>query len=146
MDLIEKIGYLKGLMDGLDLDKNSKEAKIFSAIIETLDDMADSIEMLNDSVTELEELTDILDEDLGALEDDYYDDGDCDCDCGCDCDCDDCDCEDCDCDDDDDFYYEVVCGKCNDTICLDEGMIEEGSINCPNCGELLEFDLEDEGE
>ena len=136
MDLIEKIGYLKGLMDGLEMDKNSKEAKIFAAIIETLDDMADSIEMLTDAVTELEELTDIIDEDLGALEDDYYDD-DCDCDC---------DCDDCDCDDEDDFYYEVVCGKCNDTICLDEGMIEEGSINCPNCGELLEFDLEDDGE
>lgn len=135
MDLIEKIGYLKGLMDGLDLDTNSKEAKIFSAIIDTLDDMADSIGMLDDSVCELEELTDALDEDLGELEDDFYDDDDCDCD---DCDPDDCDCAE--------PFYEVVCPKCNDTICLDEGMIEEGSIDCPNCGELLEFDLEDEDE
>ena len=23
-------------------------------------------------------------------------------------------------------------------------MIEDGSITCPNCGELLEFDLDDE--
>ncbi len=140
MDLIEKIGYLKGLMDGLDLDKNSKEAKIFTAIIETLDDMADSIEMLDESVCELEELTDALDEDLGELEDDFYED---DCDCDCDCDCDPDDCDDCDCDE---LFYEVVCPNCNDTVCLDEGMIEEGSIDCPGCGEHLEFDLEGEDE
>ena len=145
MDLIEKIGYLKGLMDGLDLDKDSKEAKIFTAIIETLDDMADSIEMLDESVCELEELTDAIDEDLGELEEDFYED-ECDCDCDdCDCDCDDCDCDDCDCDCDEQ-YYEVVCPTCNDTICLDEGMIEEGAIDCPGCGEHLEFDLEGEDE
>ena len=39
--------------------------------------------------------------------------------------------------------YEVTCPGCGDTILLDEGMLEEGSLNCPNCNELLEFDLDD---
>ena len=46
-------------------------------------------------------------------------------------------------DDDDDELYEITCPTCGDTILLDEGMIEEGSMNCPNCNELLEFDYDD---
>ena len=83
-----------------------------------------------------------LDEDLGAVEDDFYDD-ECD---ECDGDCDNCDDDDWDddydFDDDDDELYEVTCPTCGDTILLDEGMIEEGSMNCPNCNELLEFDYD----
>ena len=37
----------------------------------------------------------------------------------------------------------ATCPTCGDTILIDEGMIEEGSINCPNCNELLEFDVDD---
>ena len=55
-----------------------------------------------------------------------------------------------DCDDDDDDYefdddselYEVECPNCGDTILLDESIIEEGTMNCPNCDTLLEFDDE----
>ena len=80
------------------------------------------------------------------VEEDLYDFDDCDCDCDC-CD-DDCDCDCCDDEDefdfdDDDELYEVTCPSCGDTILLDEGMIDEGSINCPNCNELLEFDYDD---
>ena len=56
------------------------------------------------------------------------------------------DCCDCCCDDDDfdfsddDELYEVTCPTCGDTILLDESIIDEGSMNCPNCDELLEFD------
>ena len=46
-------------------------------------------------------------------------------------------------DEDDDELYEITCPTCGDTILLDEGMIEEGSMNCPNCNELLEFDYDD---
>ena len=44
--------------------------------------------------------------------------------------------------DDDDFCYEVECPTCHDVIYLDDEMIDEGGIKCPNCGEELEFDLE----
>ena len=49
-------------------------------------------------------------------------------------------------DEDDDELYEVVCPCCGDTICLNEGMLEEGSMNCPGCNELLEFDFDEEDE
>ena len=146
MKLTEKMSYLKGLIDGLEIDSSTKEGKILLQMSEVMNEMVIYIDDLQSQVDELTELCEILDEDLGMVEENLYD---CDCDCDCDCD-DDCDC-DCDCcDDDDDDYefdddeelYEVTCPTCGDTILLDESIIEEGSMNCPNCNELLEFDDE----
>ena len=101
------------------------------------------IEDLQGQVDELTELCEILDEDLGSVEDDFYDEDDFDDD---DLDEDDFD-DDYDFDDDDfeddDDLYEVICPTCGDSILLDSGMLEEGSMACPNCGEDLEFDLDD---
>jgi DNA-directed RNA polymerase subunit RPC12/RpoP len=41
--------------------------------------------------------------------------------------------------------YEVICPTCKDKIHLTESMLATGSIDCPGCGEHLEFDLSDEG-
>ena len=41
--------------------------------------------------------------------------------------------------------YEVQC-VCGEVINFDEETLEEGSIICPNCGETLEFDVEEDEE
>lgn len=124
MTLSEKISYIKGLKDGLKLNEEKDEIKMLNAIIDVLDDMAYSIENLDDKYDELSNLIDEIDEDLGDVEADLYDDCDC------------CDCDDCD-----DALYEVTCGKCGENICVDEDTLLEGEIECPECGELLEFDF-----
>lgn len=135
MTLSEKISYIRGLADGLELDNDKKEVKVLNAIIDLLDDMALAVEDMEDLYDELAEQVDAVDEDLTYLEDDFYDDCDC-------CDCDDCDdCECLDCFDEDEAYYEVTCGKCDEQICVSEDVLLEGEITCPNCGELLEFDF-----
>ena len=141
MKLTEKMSYLKGLIDGLDIDNTTKEGKALLQMADILSEMVMYVDDLQSQVDELTELCDIFDQDLGELEDDVYEDVDFDCE--------ECDgCPDDDDDDDDDFddddeLYEVTCPSCGDTILLDEGMIDEGSINCPNCNELLEFDYDD---
>lgn len=143
MKLTEKMSYLQGLIDGLNIDDSTKEGKALLAMTEVMNELVLYVEDLQSQVDELTELCDILDEDLGSVEEDIYDfDDDCDCDCcGDDCDC--CDDEDEDFDFDDDELYEVTCPTCGDSILLDESIIDEGSMNCPNCDELLEFDYED---
>ncbi len=146
MKLTEKMSYLQGLIEGLSIDESSKEGKALLQMADVMNEMVMYVEDLQSQVDELTELCDILDEDLGMVEEDLYDFDECDCDCDC-CD-DDCDCDCCDDEDefdfdDDDELYEVTCPSCGDTILLDEGMIDEGSINCPNCNELLEFDYDD---
>lgn len=131
MTVTERVSYLKGLAEGLELDASTKEGKLLNAIIDTLDDIAFEVSDLQEVVGELGEQVDMIDEDLDGLEEVVYEDYDeDDCDCGCDCDCDD--------------LYEVVCPSCGDSIYLDEDMVDEGEIDCPNCGEHLEFDFEDE--
>ena len=131
----ERAAYIRGLMEGLDLDPNAKETKLFNAIVDLLDDLCLSVEEMEDAYDELSGQVDEIDEDLGELEEDYYDLDDFD------------DEEDEDEDweeDDDDCYFEVTCPSCGDTIQLNGEMLEEGSIECPNCGENLEFDLDEE--
>lgn len=127
MSMLESVAYLKGLAEGLDVNETTKEGKLLLAIVDVLDEMAESINDIEDVCQEFDELIDVIDEDLGDLEDDFY---------GCD------DDEDDDDYDDEDSLYEVVCPKCEDTIFLDEDMLVEGEIACPNCGQKLEFDFE----
>ena len=147
MKLTEKIAYLQGLMEGMDLDKSSKEGKIFSGIADILSEVGCYIDDLQDQIDELTELCDNLDEDLGDVEELLYDDideedyaedyeedddfGD--------------DDEEFDFDDDE-TLYEVVCPSCGDSIVLNEALLEDGEVECPNCGENLEFDYDEIGE
>ena len=137
MKLSEKVAYLKGLVEGLGIDETTSQGKVTKAIVDILDDMAVSILDLEDSTSELYEEVEALDEDLGNLEDDFYDDEDEDED-------DDCCCED----DDEDFecdeIYEVECPNCHEEICIDGEILDMGSIECPNCGENLTFEIEEE--
>ena len=134
MTLTEKVAYLKGLAEGLNLDKDAKETKLFEAMFDILEDMALTVNDIDEDLAAVEELVDCIDEDLDELEDIIYDD-DCDCSCGCDCD----DDFDCDCGDE---LYEVECPSCGEAIYLDESMFDEEYIECPECGEKLELDID----
>lgn len=135
MTVVEKVAYLRGLADGLNLNEDKSETKMFKAIMDVLDDIALSVSDLEDDVAIISEQVDAVDEDLDSLETIVYDELD---DC---CDDDDYDLDnlECDCADD---YYEVECPSCHEIVCVDEGILEEGSIECPNCGEFLEFQIQ----
>ena len=60
MTLTEKTAYLKGLMEGLNLKKDSDEGKLFNAIIDTLDDLAMT-------VSDMDEELDVINEELDAV-------------------------------------------------------------------------------
>lgn len=146
MTITEKVAYLKGLVEGLGVDETTSQGKVLKGILDVLNDMALSISDLEDCTSELYEEVEALDEDLGNLEDDIYDDDDDCCDCDC---CDDDDEDDEDEDDEDcecDEIYELECPNCNEQICIDGEILERGSIECPNCGETLTFEIEDEDE
>ena len=136
-NISKQIAYLRGLMDGLDYDDNSKEGRIFECILGVLDEIDASIDDLYDYQDELAEQVDIIDEDLAAIESEFADECDGDC-CSCDCDCD---------DEDDLEYYEIDCPGCGETICLDEDFFDgDDDIVCPSCGENIEIDFDDDEE
>jgi len=128
MNSLEKLAYLKGLVEGLGLDETKKDTKVINNLITLLEDVVLSVTSLEEGFAEMQQQIDAVDEDLGEVEKDLYEDDDCDC------------CKDQD--DADDIYYEVTCTTCGDTIHLDDELISMREIDCPNCGEKLEFDLE----
>ena len=130
MTITEKVAYLKGLAEGLALDESKPEAKLISAMIDVLDDIALSVSDLEDGMDLISEQLDAVDEDLDELEGFVYEDLD------------DCCCDDCCGDDEEEEYYDVECPSCGEVICVDGDILDEGSINCPNCNELLEFEID----
>lgn len=131
MNTLEKLAYLKGLVEGLALDETKKDTKVINNLIGLLEDVVVSLSALEGSVNEMQQQIDAVDEDLGEIEKDLYSD--------------DCDCESCGGHEDhccDEIYYEVTCPTCGNVINLDDDMVALGEIDCPNCGEKLEYDLE----
>ncbi len=143
MKLSEQMSYLKGLVDGMEIDLSTKEGKVLAQIMDVLQSAVLYIDDLQNQVDELTELCEDLDEDLGDVEEFLLDDEDeDDDDFDFDCDCDDDD-EDYDFDDEEEELYETVCPTCENTIVLADSILDEGSMKCPCCGELLEFDFDD---
>ena len=164
MSMMEKAMYLKGLCDGLEPDKTTKEGKLIAALLDMVTEMAAEMDDMQAEICELKDYCEELDEDLGDVEevlldlddedeedfddDDLFDDdddndlgfaGECDGNCaGCDFDCgiDEDDLFD-DEDEDEDEYFEVVCPACGDVINFDSS-IDPENLLCPNCGEKFE--------
>ncbi len=150
MTISEKSAYLKGLMDGLDLDTEKAEGKLIAALVELMGDVTKKLTDVENTTIAISDELDEIEEDLDAIEDyildeededyeDDYDDYD-------------------DYEDDDDFddegfdfgdevstIYEVKC-VCGNVINFDEETLEQGSIICDECGETLEFTFDDEDE
>ena len=152
MTISEKSAYLKGLMDGLKLNTESDEGKMIAAIVDLLGDVTKRVTDIEETTIAISDELDEIEEDLDAIEDYILDDED-------DYDFDDDD-DELDWDDEDELdeedpeegfefgdedstIYEVECA-CGEIIDFDEETLEKGSIVCPNCGETLEFSLEDE--
>ena len=150
MTISEKSAYLKGLMDGLKLNIESDEGKMIAAIVDMLGDLARKVTDIEDTTIAISDELDEIEEDLDAIEDFIMDSDE-----------EDWDEEDedeeweedeeeygeegFDFGDEDSIIYEVTCA-CGAVISFDEETLEEGSIICDNCGETLEFSLEDEDE
>lgn len=60
MDTTESLGYLKGLLDGMDLDE-SKETKIYRAMIGVLENLAEDVNDLTDGVEMMADQLDAVD-------------------------------------------------------------------------------------
>ena len=113
MNLTDKMAYLCGMVDGMELDlTSSKEGKVLGKILDVMQEMTAYIVDLQTQVDELTDTCDLLDQDLGDLEDIVFD-------------------EDDDEDDDeyDDYYDEDE----------DDEVLDKGEMPCPCCGQKLEF-------
>ena len=115
----ERASYIRGLMDGMELDPNAKETKIFNAIADLLSELCTSVDELEDEVDGIADQLDEVDEDLGALESEYYGIDEDSCGCG-------------------GHHHQGGCG-CGHHHAEFEAI-------CPSCGETLDFAFDDDEE
>ena len=76
MEIMEKVAYLKGLAEGMELDTATKEGKLFAAIVDILEDIAFDLEDLQDQVDEVMDGLDAVSDDLEDVEDLLFDEDD----------------------------------------------------------------------
>ena len=137
----EKAAYLRGLIEGLGIDETTKEGKVIKAMSELLGELAEAVDGIDEDVTRAYDQINDLSEELEDLEADLYEDEDDDEDEGD---------EDEDDEDDEEECYATTCPECEEEIFFDDSVLEDGKVECPNCGATLEFDpadlVEDEEE
>jgi len=114
----EKISFLQGLTQGLDVDRSSKEGKVLTGIISVLEDMADQIEDIEIAQDELADYLESIDEDICDLEDGVFGDEEF----------------------PDEDFVEVVCPKCQEIVCFETDIVDDEDlieVTCPNCDEVV---------
>ena len=130
MTLTEKVAYLKGLAEGMELDASVAQNKLILKVLEVLEDVAISIEDITDEQAAIVEEMEAISDDLAEVEEAIFED------------------DDCCCDDDDEDYdwdgeeiYDIECPSCGEEITIDGDILDQGGMTCPNCGEKLEFEV-----
>ena len=123
----EKVAYLDCLLEGLNI-KEDKYAKIFTAIVDALDLVAEEISDHEDTLADLDDSVEEIFENLDEYDDFLYGDED----------------EEEEDEFDEDDFFEIVCPNCGETIYFDQDMLDtpDGLI-CPNCNEPIELHIPD---
>ena len=147
MTLSEKVAYLKGVAEGLKFDpEKTNEGKLISIMMDILEHIALNSEENDDSIQALADQLDDVSDSLSMVEDYVYSD---------DYDFDDYDEDDDEDDAEEalaaleeDGFFELECPNCDDTLVVDKSVLESGKVTCPGCGQAFEIELgyEDEDE
>lgn len=120
----ERVAYLQGLTQGLNVSSSTAEGKVLINIIDVLDDMAEEFNNIQLVQEDLGSFVESIDEDLTDLEEEIYEDVD------------------------DEHFVEVQCPSCSETVSFASDILEEDDdveVSCPHCGDIvydscLEFD------
>lgn len=128
--LYEEVAYLKGLAEGMDIDKESKEGKMIHKIVDVLEVFADSIVVLSEDQDDLKDYVDSIDEDLADVEDsleDIFEDED-------------------DEDYDDLDFIEMECPNCGELVDIGEDLLYDDDVDivCPECDAVILSSEDDE--
>lgn len=123
--LKERVSYLKGLAEGMNIQDSSNEGKLLKAIVDVMDDMALAIDDLTEAQEELSDQVNDIDQDLSEIENLVFEDDEC-----------------------DEPIDKIQCPNCKEMIEVYEDMIddEDNTIECPECHEKIAFEWECECE
>jgi len=68
-DLGKKVGYLKGLMEGMDFSGDPSKEKLLVAMADLMSELSDRVEAMEELLDDLNDYVESIDDDLAMLED-----------------------------------------------------------------------------
>lgn len=112
-DISEKVSYLQGLSEGLNISDGNPQGKIITGILGVLDDISGILVDMRSEFNIVKEYIESIDDDLFELEENFKQDRD---------------------------VIELSCDNCGEELCFDADLIEEDDvieIICPRCNEVV---------
>jgi len=112
--LSEKISFLQGLSEGMNVLDNGPQGKLIIEMLEVMSDMVDYIDELRSEFEDFKIYVETIDNDLLDLEEDMYGE--------------------------DDDYVEVTCDNCGEDVYFDAGCLDDDDVIeviCPKCNEVV---------
>ena len=113
-DIAEKVSYLQGLSEGLNISDGSPQGKIISGMLGVLEEIANSTINLQYEFEEFKEYVESIDDDLFDLEESM--------------------------DEDELEHIEMECANCGEQLYFESEVLEDDDvieIICPNCNEVV---------
>ena len=130
-ELTDRVAFLRGLAEGMQLDASKPEAKMILKMLELMDEIAKDNDDLHKQLDELNEYMESIDEDLSDMEEDIYGDMS-------DADEEEEDEDEEDEEDDDERTVEYSCPYCGEVMVFDVERFDfDEDYLCPNCHKPL---------
>lgn len=117
-EISEKISYLQGLCEGMNIGENTSQGKIILGILAVLDDLATEARELRGGLRDFRDYLQTIDDDLFELQESLSDEED----------------------EEDDDYIELTCPKCGEELYFDAEILDDEDkieIICPSCNEVV---------
>ncbi len=112
----EKISYLQGLCEGMNISESSAQGRIIHGILAILEDLSSEVNDVKNTLIDFQDYVQSIDDDLFDLQENLADDeeyGD---------------------------YIDLTCSKCGEDLYFDADILDEEDkieIICPSCNEVV---------
>ena len=111
-DISEKVSYLQGLSEGLNISEGSPHGKIISGMLNVLNEIADELSNLQEEFEEMKEYVESIDDDLFELEENVLEDE----------------------------FMEIECSNCKEKLYVEYDILDDDDVIeviCPRCNEVV---------
>lgn len=122
-DIPERVSYLQGLSEGLNISEGSPQGKIIAGMLSVLQELADEVVSIKYDMEAFKEYVENIDDDLFDLEERVFNSE-----------------EDSDFYDEDDDVIEISCSRCGEELYFDADLLDDEDvieIVCPECNEVV---------
>ncbi len=114
--ITEKVSYLQGLCEGLNVSDSGPNGKIIFGMLQAMEDMADMIEAMQQEIGSLQEYMEDMDDEILELEEKIWGT-----------------------ESDDQDIIELQCLNCGEQLYVETSIMDDDvlEITCPNCNTVV---------